>query len=1107
MPIRHANPEFDPLAVDTRGLRAPGAFGAIAGEAFDTSPGPLALRWFGRQIVDPALDALGAPKGEIDQTIDADEANALYGIEGELSFDRPIRKRHAIELSAIKRRELIRRSIAERSNTNMATTLGFSFAGSIADPLNVALSFVPAGWIAKGGIAARGASAGGRAATRVGLGAAEGFLGGVAAEAIALPLARAEGRDYDFGDSLSAVFWSVMLGSVLTPALGFAFDRFSPAGRQIHGEAMAEAIDAVATGRRSEIERPIEIARAEAARRVERAAGEPIAAREIRDDVAIAPSGREAAVRYAIVEADDLIVSHTDELAVNPLFPAELQPRDRSRKASAAQIAEIVANFNPRLLDDSPDINGGAPMVARDGVVESGNGRSLALRRIYAQHPDKAARYREFLAARGYPIDGFEKPVLVRVRTEEMSGLDRIDFVRETAARREADLSAAEQGALDARRLDPNVLELLDGENVGAAQNAAFAREFARSVGNANELGRLIDAEGRLSADGAERLKAALVAYAYEEPRFVASLLEAPADDLRSIAGALIEASPAWARMKAAANAGAMDPRADITGNLIAAAELMRRARRDGIPVKALLGQGDMLGTIEPQTLAMLRVMYADDDFTRARSARNIARELQFYAEEARKTQPGPGLFGEEGDPAGRILAAIANGQDKRRSFARNFGGDDDPARLIDAPAGGRGLLQKAGGEEGITPPKQTAGGGGDTAALASVRNEAGETLPDLLERGADAAELQAHPAIRQAMAKADAIPDTSKREGFWSPEDRANRRYNFGGEEVVGVEAAAFRLADDAKVLAWVDEGLEPPPNAIRYEGRAAILIGPPAAGKSTSANSLARKFAAAIVDGDEAKKVIPEYQGGIGANAVHKESSRLISAARAILMDERANIVWPKIGDDPAQIRGLIADLKAAGYKVNLIDVSVTADESLRRMIGRFLRTGRLIPPEFMAKVGELPGKTYDLLKKEAIADGYARIDANGPAPKAIDGHELVGDALETVSRFDGDRNGGGSGTPHLDEDAGRQGFHGKNEGASQGSPSGKTRLGPESQKILDQIETDSAAIEAELKAALDEGRITQEEFDAAVAVGAPAEDIASAYDAAAFCLSRTL
>jgi hypothetical protein len=51
-----------------------------------------------------------------------------------------------------------------------------------------------------------------------------------------------------------------------------------------------------------------------------------------------------------LVDAGGLVTSHDDALRPNPAFPAELQPRDRSRAALETQIPRIESAINPELL-------------------------------------------------------------------------------------------------------------------------------------------------------------------------------------------------------------------------------------------------------------------------------------------------------------------------------------------------------------------------------------------------------------------------------------------------------------------------------------------------------------------------------------------------------------------------------------------------------------------------------------------------------------------------------------------------------------------------------------------------------------------------------------
>ena len=72
------------------------------------------------------------------------------------------------------------------------------------------------------------------------------------------------------------------------------------------------------------------------------------------------------AARYALMESDALVTSHDASLRANPAYPAELQPRERERAASAAQISGIVQKLDPARLGLSADAATGAPIVGAD---------------------------------------------------------------------------------------------------------------------------------------------------------------------------------------------------------------------------------------------------------------------------------------------------------------------------------------------------------------------------------------------------------------------------------------------------------------------------------------------------------------------------------------------------------------------------------------------------------------------------------------------------------------------------------------------------------------------------------------------------------------------
>ena len=98
-----------------------------------------------------------------------------------------------------------------------------------------------------------------------------------------------------------------------------------------------------------------------------------------------------------MVEASRLIVSHDASGKPNPRFPQELQPRDRERETSQAWVQKIAANLDTDSLGRTSRADSGAPIVGPDAVVESGNGRTMAIKLAYER--GTAEEYRAFLIA------------------------------------------------------------------------------------------------------------------------------------------------------------------------------------------------------------------------------------------------------------------------------------------------------------------------------------------------------------------------------------------------------------------------------------------------------------------------------------------------------------------------------------------------------------------------------------------------------------------------------------------------------------------------------------------------------------------------------------
>ncbi len=358
------------------------------------------------------------------------------------------------------------------------------------------------------------------------------------------------------------------------------------------------------------------------------------------------PNGRELEVEYAIVDADQLVTSNTDDGRVNPDYPQTLQPRDRTRASSEIQINSIANNLNPALLGESATTGDGAPIISDSGIVESGNGRSLALKRAYQN--GKADKYRSALIEQGYDVSGFEKPVLARIRRTQMNDQDLVDYTKESNERSTLSLSASETAKADAKAIG-NIIADFKGGDISAAGNRDFVRKFMQGAVSQSEQASMIDSDGMLSQDGRRRVEAAMIANAYENTELVNDLFESSDNDIKSIGGALLDASGDWAKMRAAKKAGATQDDVDITTNVIDAVNLVRRSRAEGKKLSEMVSQTDLFaGDIDPTTKVVLGIFYGGENFTKPRSRQRVKEALSRYAELASNTTGGDDLFGGE---------------------------------------------------------------------------------------------------------------------------------------------------------------------------------------------------------------------------------------------------------------------------------------------------------------------------------------------------------------------------------------------------------------------------------------------------------------------------
>ena len=261
---------------------------------------------------------------------------------------------------------------------------------------------------------------------------------------------------------------------------------------------------------------------------------------------------------YAIVPAEALVVSNDEYGSVNPAYPAELQPRDRSRAASQVQIQEMSRNLNPRLLADSPTAQNGAPIIRGDGAVIGGNARTQAI--IAAYNSGRAAEYEQFVQERGkrYGLDTSslpQHPVLVRMARNVQ---DWSRLAQELNAATTAAYSTTEQAMTDAARMG-DILDLIvpnDEGTINNEANKAFINQFIQQVVPAADRGGMTTATGMLSQAGLERAQYAVFARAYGDPALLARLSESLDNDAKNVTKALLDTAANAVAMRTAIEEG-----------------------------------------------------------------------------------------------------------------------------------------------------------------------------------------------------------------------------------------------------------------------------------------------------------------------------------------------------------------------------------------------------------------------------------------------------------------------------------------------------------------------------------------------------------------------
>ena len=189
----------------------------------------------------------------------------------------------------------------------------------------------------------------------------------------------------------------------------------------------------------------------------------------------------------AVIDAGQLQPSHLQGRRNSAFFLNEAQPKDRVDDASVMAAQGIAKDIRPEEITSSVTAYSGAPTVNHRGETIQGNSRSDALRYMYENEPEQAAKYKKYLIdhAEEFGLDAeavrqMERPVLVN-----MMDVDDAEAIRLG----QFEARDTESGGVE--RIKPkNAVQRL-GERMGS-----FANILLGSTDEDASFSQLVDANG-----------------------------------------------------------------------------------------------------------------------------------------------------------------------------------------------------------------------------------------------------------------------------------------------------------------------------------------------------------------------------------------------------------------------------------------------------------------------------------------------------------------------------------------------------------------------------------------------------------------------------------
>lgn len=319
----------------------------------------------------------------------------------------------------------------------------------------------------------------------------------------------------------------------------------------------------------------------------------------------------------------------------------------------------------------------GSPIIGNDLIVESGNGRTIALRRARAAYPENWAKYQEAvkLAAQEYGLstEGIKDPVIVRERITEVN---REKFASDANDPTSAQFSDFEYALKDQKYITDQMLsdlKVAEKEEVEKAifkeSNADIVRDFVKNIPT-EELNRIMTPDGRLSPAGAKRIINAMLLKIYPDEagqRLLSVLVDMGDEGIKNLNNVLIRTMGEMAALEGAVKTGKIPEDYALANDLTKAIDVYARLRQQNVRPNDYINQTSIFDReLDDFQSALLLFIYDN-----RRSEAKLRNMISMYVKSALDQPPA----GQESmltprSTKGEILDGIAKKLGKETDFA-----------------------------------------------------------------------------------------------------------------------------------------------------------------------------------------------------------------------------------------------------------------------------------------------------------------------------------------------------------------------------------------------------------------------------------------------------